>query len=363
MRRISAKKQGSEPARKPTSATRHTPFDRSAASAPDLLLRRAEYLGHHVRPNRQSQDSRLQRQPVYHKPLAGIASDKTEEQGLKQAKLIDKQVDKAYEEFMGGNYKGASDAQIELYLLRKHQLDNGEKTMHPSTAAGYVIEGKVNSVIESWKGVSTQVTDALPGTRPDVSIDLGDGVFALVDITASNSAGHILNKKGNWLNHKNIPVVIESVYPSIDFSTMKKIKLSAEQLEQVHKRIAEDKEAKALAQAELQAQMEQAHTERQNVLINKLSEAMMAFRVRKRGNRTELEIKKKGRTQALWNACGLVVEINTRAGFTDLGSPKEWDAQRIPYADWIDTVEDRTELRKKAALLLGGLNRTLRQLN
>ncbi|MCD1259581.1 hypothetical protein B5M42_012140 [Paenibacillus athensensis] len=175
--------------------------------------------------------------------------------GLAKAEAVNAEVEKAYSSFLGGNYDGASQAQIDLYKLRKYEFDSGKWTMHPSTAAGYVIEGMVNSVIGGWDGVHLQVTDLLDGTRPDVVIQLADDQFALVDITASNSAGHILDKKGSWLNHVHIPVVTESVYPSINFKSMGESKLSDEDMQAIQKRIAEKQEANELAEQEaLQAE-------------------------------------------------------------------------------------------------------------
>jgi len=194
--------------------------------------------------------------------------DPVVERGRERARAVDNVVEEAYTRFLGGDYTGASDAQIDLYKLRKYEFDTGNWTMHPSTAAGYVIEGMVNSVIQGWEDIQLQVTGLLSGTRPDVVIQLTDDQYALVDITASNSAGHILDKKGNWLNHVPIPVVAESIYPSIDFKTMGESKLSEEDMAAIQQRIAEQQEAQALAEEEAR----QAKIDRFKTIQNEIME-------------------------------------------------------------------------------------------
>jgi hypothetical protein len=157
----------------------------------------------------------IQRYPVLHKP--GNVKELTTTAEIKIAETadeVDKEVDAAYKKFMGGDFDGANQNHVNLYNLRMYQFQNGEKSMHPSTAAGYVIESMVNKAIEKKPGVKLQDTGLLEGTRPDVVIDHGAGIVGMLDITASNSAGHILSKKGDWLSHKNIPLVMESLYPS-----------------------------------------------------------------------------------------------------------------------------------------------------
>ncbi|WP_293112765.1 DUF4157 domain-containing protein, partial [Moorena sp. SIO4G3] len=159
----------------------------------------------------------IQRAIVTFKPpkaKAESAYTSDEKEGKDKAKKVDDEVEKAFNEFKTGNYDGASEAQKLVYFRRKQEYDEGKKVIHPSTAAGYVIEGKANVGIKALGSeFETQNTTLLKGTRPDVAIKLSTGNYALVDITAQKSAGHILDKKGNWTGHANIPYVAESIYP------------------------------------------------------------------------------------------------------------------------------------------------------
>ena len=186
-----------------------------------------------------------QRALITHKPKAAATSEETV--ANLYATVIDELVEQSYEEFMKDDYTGASAAQIALYKRRKFEFDQAKKTngkyeMHPSTAAGYVIEGKANTKIRAQlSNVNLQVSDVMQGTRPDIQFQIPDkAIYGLVDITASNSAGHIFSKKGNWLNHQDIIHVSESVYPSINFESMNPITLSEEDIQQI-KAHAEEK--------------------------------------------------------------------------------------------------------------------------
>lgn len=215
----------------------------------------------------------IQRKLLYHKPGANFTPTTADERELApKVKEVDKIVETAYQEFMQGNYTGASKAKIDLYKLRKHQYDTGDKTMHPSTAAGYVIEGKVNSKLAGIDGINLQDHGILPNTIPDVSIEARSGNKALVDITASNSAGHILAKKGNWTNHVNIPVVAESLYPSIDFSNMMEQELSDEDLQIINERVAYDREMQELMEAQMEAAKKEQFLERQKEVMDLIEE-------------------------------------------------------------------------------------------
>jgi hypothetical protein len=184
----------------------------------------------------------VQRYLTVYKPNFTVEPSPAQQDAIKIGKKIDDQVMSAYREFMKGDYEGASKAQIDLYKLRKSEFDDKKGSMHPSTAAGYVIEGKSNTKIkDAISDVETQVGDMLRGTRPDIAFKIPDneeekGMKGLVDITATNSAGHIFLKKGNWTGHKDIPYVAESIYPSIDFNAMDPIELSEEDLQNIKER-------------------------------------------------------------------------------------------------------------------------------
>lgn len=177
-------------------------------------------------------DSVVQRRVVRYKPLSNTSMTKEHQAFDNKAQEIDGKLQRAYTEFMADDFSDASPQYTAVYLLRKHNYDNHIQDMHPATAAGYVIESKVTERIKNDDGVSIQVTGLLKGTRPDIVLENG-GQFGLLDITASNSTGHILLKKGNWTGHQNITYVAELTYPSIDFGSMKPITWAQEQGEQI----------------------------------------------------------------------------------------------------------------------------------
>ncbi len=187
-------------------------------------------------------DAIVQRKVMRYKPNVMHPLNEDEQAFENFANIIDGILDGAYQEFVHGDFSGASKKYINLYCLRKKHFDEGVKDMHPSTAAGYVIESKVNDKICGWQGVELQATGMLKGTRPDIVLSDGNGSYGLLDITASDSTGHIFMKKGNWIRHENIIYVAELIYPSINFKTMEAITLTEEQEEAIRQN-AETKRA------------------------------------------------------------------------------------------------------------------------
>ncbi|GAA0361479.1 hypothetical protein [Bacillus horti] len=276
-------------------------------------------------PSPSTETEVAQRTPIFHKPTAETALTSDVEKELWDiAQKIDDEVNSAYTRFMTGDYNGASQAQIDLYTLRKYEFDNNSKSMHPSTAAGYVIEGMVNSVINGMDGVEIQVTNLLDGTRPDVLITLPSGEMGLLDITASKSAGHILGKKGNWLNHQNIPLVIESVYPSIDFRNMTSQTLSTEDLARIQERMKHDAEMKILMEEQRQAHLQESYQQRQNVIYEKLMELKAAYD--QNNDRDVLPYRINSRSQENFRKIGLDVSIDSQRN--------HWEITRIDYSVW-----------------------------
>lgn len=95
--------------------------------------------------------------------------------------------------------------------------DKGLKML--SARAGYLIEERTYQLLDQrkvlgWDDQNTKVLGS--GTRPDVTLPLGGNRYALLDITASKSTGHILNKSPSWTNKPRIPAAIEVTYPSFD---------------------------------------------------------------------------------------------------------------------------------------------------
>ncbi|WP_292803329.1 DUF4157 domain-containing protein [Nostoc sp. NMS7] len=216
----------------------------------------------------------IQRTLIKHKPKkTGECLPEIENEADRLALQVDELVMKAYEEFIKGDYTGASQAQTDLYIYRMSEYKKNKEKMHPSTAAGYVIEGKANKGI-AMLGHGLQVTGRLKGTRPDVLISLSNGEEALIDITASNSIGHIFNKPGNWTKHKKIVYVAESYYPSINFDNPSSTKsLTKEEEEQARKRA----EKVALNNEEAEAMKRERTIERYTEDQNKLLELLKIY--------------------------------------------------------------------------------------
>ena len=148
------------------------------------------------------------------------------------AKEIDLVLGEAYDEFMEGNFEDVDQGYLDNFLYCYDFYRNGGSLNLLAMAAGYVIENKVNNRISDWDGIELQNKNLIRGSRPDIVISC-NGVFAVLDITASNNCGHILYKNGNWLNHNKIIYVAELLYPSIDFDTMQPIELTQEEQEMI----------------------------------------------------------------------------------------------------------------------------------
>jgi hypothetical protein len=272
----------------------------------------------------------IQRRLVPYKPNKKDPSDydTEEKEAANKAEEVDKLVEKAFVEFKKGDYTGASDAQIALYIKRKFEFDKGTGTMHPSTAAGYVIEGKANSGIKGL-GFQTQGTNVMPGTRPDVVIPLSSNKQALVDITASNSIGHIFSKKGNWTGHNDIPYVAESVYPSIDFTDVSATaNLSEAQINQAKKLVEAGIIANELALKEWVEQQQEIYYNIQKDLRVKLLELYQhAINKNKSVSIT-------GRSAVVWKSFGLNVDIESRE--------QKFNVEDIFYEDVVESQRTYT---------------------
>jgi hypothetical protein len=253
------------------------------------------------------QKERIQRALILHKPK--VLNTEVEKEGQRKARIVDGAVETAFSEFKKGDLAGASDAQKALYLMRKRQYDQGDKGMHPSTAAGYIIEGKVNNKLTKHAGEGFDLQDAhlLKGTRPDIVFSLPGDQKGLVDITASNSVGHIFKKKGNWTNHVNIPYVAESIYTSIDFSDPSSTSpLTPEQIEEAIKRGQESEEWKAYVEQEMAAREERKFDTWQEEVVRSFNDYVEEARFSDRSPYWRIN----RREQGVWDAIGLEVEID-----------------------------------------------------
>lgn len=98
-------------------------------------------------------------------------------------------------------------------------LASGKGLSMLSARAGYLIEERAYQLMSDrgvlgWDDQNTEVLGK--GTRPDVTLPLGGNRYALLDINASESTGHILKKSPSWTDKARIPAAIEVTYPSFD---------------------------------------------------------------------------------------------------------------------------------------------------
>ncbi|NEP26491.1 hypothetical protein [Moorena sp. SIO3I6] len=175
-----------------------------------------------------------------------------------------------------------------------------------------MIEGKANVGIKALGSeFETQNTTLLKGTRPDVAIKLSTGNYALVDITAQKSAGHILDKKGNWTGHANIPYVAESIYPSINFDDPSSTKsLSDDEVEAAIKAAKESEDFKKLAEQEWLEQQENIFKKYQE----KVEEIIDNFNrdIKEGGKPNKAIFRLNQRTRQSWlEETGLMIRLNT----------------------------------------------------
>ncbi|WP_293073528.1 DUF4157 domain-containing protein [Moorena sp. SIO4A5] len=277
-----------------------------------------QQIGSTVQRQTESQDFNqgvIQRKIITFKPQhpkAESAYTPEEKEGKEKAEKVDNEVEKAFDEFIKGNYDGASEAQKLIYFRRKQEYEDGKKVIHPSTAAGYVIEGKANVGIKALGSeFETQNTTLLKGTRPDVAIKLSTGNYALVDITAQKSAGHILDKKGNWTGHANIPYVAESIYPSINFDDPSSTKsLSDDEVEAAIKAAKESEDFKKLAEQEWLEQQENIFKKYQE----KVEDIIDNFNrdIKEGGKPNKAIFRLNQRTRQSWlEETGLMIRLNT----------------------------------------------------
>lgn len=194
-----------------------------------------------------------------------------EAEGQKGAKRVSDEVDTAHEELLEGDVADATEKFQSLYLLRLKEYKEGKKTMHPSTAAGYIVESKVTKRLSGLANFDFQNAKLMKGTRPDVVITLKSGNKALIDITASGSLTHIFNKKGNWTNHTAIPYVAEAWYPTIDFDG-DNVKMTEEQEKAAMKIASERKLLKDQEEAEAIAYKTEKYMELQKNIFDYLFE-------------------------------------------------------------------------------------------
>lgn len=140
------------------------------------------------------------------------------------AEDIASSVEEAAEDlYMIDNYADTGNAKFrEWYDAADLFLKTGSIDSFIYARYGYAVEEYVNSKISSQKiqpprgyKVRLQVTHG--GTRPDIVVMTEDNKeLAWMDITSSNSKGHILNKAGDWENAACY--IAELLYPDLDLS-------------------------------------------------------------------------------------------------------------------------------------------------
>ncbi|WKB54346.1 hypothetical protein [Eleftheria terrae] len=134
--------------------------------------------------------------------------------------------------------------------------------------AGYLVEERTYQLLRSThEGTWTeQDTSALGGgTRPDITMPLtgsGAGKYALLDITAAGSQGHIFAKQPLWTNSTKVVDSIEIMYPSYDQATLTDIMLNKQSF--TPEQLEERRQAHANRKAqEVQARYEKTQTLRE----------------------------------------------------------------------------------------------------
>lgn len=142
----------------------------------------------------------------------------------KYAEDVARSVEKAADDLYAiNNYADTGNAKFrEWYDAADLFLKTGSIHSLIYARYGYAVEEYVNSKISSKKikpprgyKVCLQVTHG--GTRPDIVVMTEDNKeLAWMDITSSNSEGHIFNKAGNWENAGGY--IAELLYPDLDLS-------------------------------------------------------------------------------------------------------------------------------------------------
>lgn len=112
---------------------------------------------------------------------------------------------------------GVSDSRYSWWLTALESLPDNLK----ASATGYVIEDHATHAFRSDPMVTLQLTGELRNSRPDVVVRdpwAGDPApTGYLDVTSTGDAAHIFEKKGDWGRQ---PYVVESLYPSFDFSDL-----------------------------------------------------------------------------------------------------------------------------------------------
>ncbi len=154
-------------------------------------------------------------------------SDQTTLKVKEFSSLLDGFVDKAHN-YVLANPKLGKFANLDGHTakwVQKISPVNGPNDL--STYFGYAIESITTVLLPNeFKGWKVNTQAARQGTRPDIVLmDQFNNDMAWLDITASNSRGHINGKAGGWSDPKKSPFAVEVSYPSqnnYDFSQIRK---------------------------------------------------------------------------------------------------------------------------------------------
>ena len=203
---------------------------------------------------------------------------------LQAGKALDKKIYtlKLVKDIQSANSSGKFDEDSYLETRRQAHLNDPKggqyaqkkalKMLH--AMAGYLIEERSYQVMPGQDEVpwSDQDTSVLGGgTRPDITLPIPEkpGTFALFDFTASNSQGHIFNKKPSWVGSQKVADAIEILYPSLDQGTLIEVLLNKQSFtqEEVQQRQAS------------QQKQRQAQASEQNEVKEFIREAIRTNRV------------------------------------------------------------------------------------
>ena len=156
---------------------------------------------------------------------------KTEKNNLNEtANKIAECVKQAEREFRNAGFKLWGTSVFLDNFINSEEKDKDKDLLEAK--AGYAIEERVYQLMDK-AGIKyeKQVRGYIKGSIPDILISVEDGKDALFDITASKSAGHIMDKgkpPGAWLTKPSVYFVEEIVYESFDHSDLQLLQNSKE---------------------------------------------------------------------------------------------------------------------------------------
>jgi hypothetical protein len=164
--------------------------------------------------------------------------------------------------------------------LRKEALKEKDARVHAESrslkmlhaVAGYLIEERIYQLLPSrdevpWTDQDTEILGG--GTRPDITLPVKDApnLYALLDITATDSQGHIFDKRPEWTKSQKVGDAAEILYDSIDHGTLQAVMLD---------KVSFSPEEVAQRQAALSA-LRQKEEARKNDVVELIQDALLVL--------------------------------------------------------------------------------------